>query len=209
MKRAMVFLLCAVLLSNIPSALSESVTAESIYLRAFDLFSKGDIEQAAKIFEVLELYKDAAEHARYCRAILAGKEGDFGKAIDLFSAPGSLYDSKEYASYYKGRIQEAKGNSQEALAFYLAAPYIDEVNLYLHSDSERLIWPTKYALDKKVRVYGKEGKYWWWLRSPGDQQARAACISPDGSVDEVGNGIQTKGGFIRPAIWVDLNALPK
>ncbi len=67
--------------------------------------------------------------------------------------------------------------------------------------------------DKRIaRVLGKEGAWWWWLRSPGRIGVKAVYIfGTDGNIGIQGNNI-LKGnlsdgwctGGMRPALWVKL-----
>jgi hypothetical protein len=85
---------------------------------------------------------------------------------------------------------------------------LNEARRYLGSDNERFGWVTNYAKANGAYQSKDTSAGWWWLRSPGDEQARAASVSSKGPVDDVGNGANVKGGLVRPAIWVDINSLP-
>lgn len=45
----------------------------------------------------------------------------------------------------------------------------------------------------------------WWLRSPGDRQSYAACISEVGYISSAGNRVDNSTVAVRPAIWISLN----
>ncbi len=45
---------------------------------------------------------------------------------------------------------------------------------------------------------------WWWLRSPGGNNGRAAGIDSDGSILMHGDCVDYIGGGIRPALWLKL-----
>lgn len=70
--------------------------------------------------------------------------------------------------------------------------------------------PTPYALARGAWVSSDDptydGKYaaWWWLRSPGGEQNRAARVSPEGGL--VGSSVSYTYTMIRPVIWVDLSS---
>lgn len=70
--------------------------------------------------------------------------------------------------------------------------------------------PTPYALARGTWVSSDDptydGKYaaWWWLRSPGGEQNRAARVSPEGGL--VGSSVSYTYTMIRPVIWVDLSS---
>lgn len=63
-----------------------------------------------------------------------------------------------------------------------------------------------------ARLHGKEGSWWWWLRSPGRVNVKAVYIfGTDGNIGIQGNNI-LKGnisdgkctGGVRPALWLKL-----
>ena len=43
---------------------------------------------------------------------------------------------------------------------------------------------------------------WWWLRSPGYYQSRAALVDTDGSLNR--NSVDYVSGSVRPALWVNI-----
>ncbi|MDR0848876.1 MAG: DUF6273 domain-containing protein [Propionibacteriaceae bacterium] len=98
-------------------------------------------------------------------------------------------DNKEY--------ETKSGNSTKDRVFLLS---LDEVAQHLKDNNTRV-----------ARFNGSAG--WWWLRSPGYRQSRAALVHGDGGVDDsgyavyddggLGNGV---GGCVRPALWLDLKA---
>lgn len=47
---------------------------------------------------------------------------------------------------------------------------------------------------------------WWWLRSPGEKQNRAAIVDCDGELRD--KYTDSEGGAIRPAFWLDLDKAP-
>jgi hypothetical protein len=86
---------------------------------------------------------------------------------------------------------------------------INEANRYFSSDSVRKCVSTDYAIaqgaDKSYK-YKVGGNYscWWWLRSPGDNQRRAAYVYFDGSVYLSGHDVGDDGVCVRPALWINL-----
>ena len=73
--------------------------------------------------------------------------------------------------------------------------------------------PTTYARSQGMaiseRYYIQSGAImiypgWWWLRSPGSKNNRAACMWEDGSLTDM--YVDTETGGVRPAIWLDLDA---
>ena len=48
---------------------------------------------------------------------------------------------------------------------------------------------------------------WWWLRSPGNNQNNAANVNNDGGVGSNGSRVNRDNYGVRPALWIDLDAL--
>ncbi len=100
---------------------------------------------------------------------------------------------------------------------------IEEVCKYFGDSTDKLQNRGKnqrYWLERKdennikriARLLGKEGSWWWWLRSPGRVNVKAVYIfGTDGSIGIQGNNI-LKGniadgkctGGVRPALWLKL-----
>ena len=88
------------------------------------------------------------------------------------------------------------GNTTEDQVFLLS---ITEVEKYLRFKNERMCEPTrlwKSELDTCA----------WWLRSPGETQLVASYVGYDGFVFTHGEDVEYGKG-IRPALWIDLNAM--
>ena len=47
-----------------------------------------------------------------------------------------------------------------------------------------------------------DGCGWWWVRSPGYRNGSAAYVNYDGVINYYGYRVNTKGGCVRPALWV-------
>lgn len=94
------------------------------------------------------------------------------------------------------------GNATQDQVFLLS---ITEANKYFSSDSARHCKPTDYAVANGARE-SYSGNCWWWLRSPGDYQYRAACVLSVGDVLEDGYGVDRDSSAVRPALWIDLNS---
>lgn len=64
--------------------------------------------------------------------------------------------------------------------------------------------------DEKSRIaeyFGNDRCYWWWLRSPGDSNTRAANIIWDGSINYSGYGVYDMNGGVRPVFYLNLSNL--
>ncbi|SHI66083.1 DUF6273 domain-containing protein [Lutispora thermophila] len=87
-------------------------------------------------------------------------------------------------------------------------------NLYNPNKSQRYWFHKKDVNNSKriARLESTVGVWWWWLRSPGRFNVRAAYIHGDGNVGIQGNNI-LKGnasdgrctGGVRPALWLRLD----
>ncbi|MBF4692165.1 DUF6273 domain-containing protein [Fusibacter ferrireducens] len=87
-------------------------------------------------------------------------------------------------------------------------------NLYNRGKNQRYWFERKDKNnDKRIaRLQGKEGSWWWWLRSPGRVNVKAVYIfGTDGNIGIQGNNV-LKGnisdgrctGGVRPALWLKL-----
>jgi len=93
------------------------------------------------------------------------------------------------------------GNNTQDHIFLLSCP---EVDAYLGFGVPRFCHSTLYA---KTKVGMKESfsSCMWWLRTPGAEQNRAACIDLGGFLCE--DGYYVNGAAIcavRPALWIEL-----
>jgi len=95
------------------------------------------------------------------------------------------------------------GNATQDQVFLLS---ITEANKYFSVDREKWCEPTDYAVANGAYVSSSNGNCWWWLRSPGYGQDRAASVFSDGDVDEYGDNVNYDDGAVRPALWIDLNS---
>ena len=86
--------------------------------------------------------------------------------------------------------------------------------LYHPGKNQRYCFQRKDANNSKRLAYllGKDGTWWWWLRSPGRNNVKAVYIfGTDGCVGIQGNNIlkgnldegRCRGG-VRPALWLKL-----
>ena len=101
------------------------------------------------------------------------------------------------------------GNATKDKIFLLS---INEANKYFASDEARKCVPTAYAkangawFSNKYTLDG-EATCWWWLRSPGFPQDFAAYVYDVGNVRSRGDYVYLGSGCVRPAMWIDLDAI--
>ena len=75
-----------------------------------------------------------------------------------------------------------------------------EAHRYFGSNGDRACRLTAYA--KAQPGNSNSAKCWWWLRSPGEEQHQAGCVSGDGAVVTV--SVDSNLAALRPAMWVDI-----
>lgn len=95
-----------------------------------------------------------------------------------------------------------QGNATQDKAFLLS---IQEAKQYFKNDDERCCKPSNTARSKRVYL-GDNGNCWWWLRSAGNIQSRAAIVRSNGSVGEIGCDVYSGSGGVCPALWINLNS---
>ena len=95
------------------------------------------------------------------------------------------------------------GNNTEDKVYLLSYA---EAKDYFDSDSERTCKPTSYAKTRTNLVYtDANGNRSWWLRSPSSLTS-ATFVNYDGSLISVGK-VNFKVPAVRPALWIDLDAV--
>ena len=107
------------------------------------------------------------------------------------------------------------GNNTQDKVFLLS---YEEANEYLGvTDGDRMnmksrVVPTDYAIQQGAYTIGAyktaEGKApgWWWLRSPGINQLRAAIVDYAGSAEFYSTSVDTDRGCVRPVLWINLDS---
>jgi len=93
------------------------------------------------------------------------------------------------------------GNNTQDRLFFLS---VDEAEEYFALDEERTGMPTAYAIAKGIAVK-ENGECYWWLRTPGDLQHKAAGVGGGGSIDYDGAITDYRMGGVRPAMWIELD----
>lgn len=78
-----------------------------------------------------------------------------------------------------------------------------EVYKYFRYNEERRCGATRYAISKMFPNSGRDGKFDWWLRSPGISAQEAVIVGADGCIYTKGLDVNIHCG-IRPALWVAL-----
>lgn len=80
---------------------------------------------------------------------------------------------------------------------------VAEAGEYFSSQAERKCTATSYAIANGVETV--DGSCWWWLRSPGEEQAWSAFVNYVGFVASHGYTVYDRSIAVRPAMWIKLN----
>lgn len=114
---------------------------------------------------------------------------------------------------YSGWNTSGGNNTQDKvfLLSYAEANQYFGVTYDNSSNTKSRVAPTAYAFAQGA---GENSSYktadgidagWWWLRSPGYNQSRAADVFPVGSLFYI--DVNYASGSVRPALWVNIEAL--
>jgi len=111
-----------------------------------------------------------------------------------------------WGMFYGEPFNTPGGKPTDDHVFLLSVPEILKYfpGLELHTDSDDDKW--YYEADKRLVVNFNTSGSWWWLRSPGSTQGRAAYVYRDGNVRLDGNGVSRGTGGVRPALWLNLKS---
>jgi len=150
---------------------------------------------------------------------------------DLADVTWEICDIRQYlnSEFYNHFAEEEKALIREALIKNAANPwhgtsggndtvdrvfllsveeavgYFGDSGLLRNGNSKNEFWLNDQYNSPRI-AYGVGGRAsWWWLRSPGGDQSRVACIGRDGGIFIGGLGVDDIGGGVRPALWVSLN----
>ena len=96
-----------------------------------------------------------------------------------------------------------QGNDTEDKVFLLS---VKELEKYFKNDEDRKCTPTKLAINNGAYM-NDNGQCWWWLRSLGVNSYEASSVITNGSVDFVGNDVDSNNDSVRPAMWVKTEGL--
>ncbi len=108
----------------------------------------------------------------------------------------SVTVNAEKNPYYR----TSAGNSTMDQVFLLS---ITEAKEYFSSNSLRTCKGTEYCYARGAYKDGS-GECWWWLRSPGRNNYNASGVDEDGLINS--GDVSSRGGVVRPALWVDLES---
>lgn len=114
-----------------------------------------------------------------------------------------LTTTLENPGYTNGSGQYIKGGNDTRDKIFLLS--MDEVKEYFSNNKSRKAGYTSYAASQGANVYDQYGgPCYWWLRSPGLTQNRAACVDINGYPYRDGSYVNYIYAAVRPAMWVDI-----
>ena len=125
---------------------------EGTYKSAQNLLSKGKYEEAAKKFESLGSYEDAATLTLYCKSLALAESGDYQNGIAGLESLGDYKDCAMRITYYIGRYYEDLVNEGNYDYLSQAKQFYNSNPLFLDSSkrAENLI-PNLYAKAESFR----------------------------------------------------------
>lgn len=103
-------------------------------------------------------------------------------------------------------------NTQDKIFLLSYAEARQYFNISEHMNIQSRIEPTAFAVKNGAstalayRTEDDKASGWWWLRSPGYAQNRAAYVEGDGSLSNF-VGMDDDSACVRPVLWIDLDAL--
>ena len=101
------------------------------------------------------------------------------------------------------------GNNTDDKLFLLS--YAEADSYFLIDSINARVAPTNYAIkrggriDNRTKTEDGGASGWWWLRSPGYTQGRAAAIGNEGALHYY--TVYSSNLVVRPALWLDLNMI--
>lgn len=116
-------------------------------------------------------------------------------------AESSLISSTDVKAEKNPLYDSDPGADTQDRVFLLS---ISEAEKYFGSVSQSKCTCSAYATAQGA-YSDSNGKCWWWLRSPGFTNSRAAYINLEGQGIVNGNSIDTGSGCVRPALWINLD----
>lgn len=75
---------------------------------------------------------------------------------------------------------------------------------YFPSKTDRLLYPTAYAVAQNAWKDSGTGTGWWLLLTPGKAGNYVVSINTDGSLDIPGGGVASDKALVRPVIWIEV-----
>lgn len=135
------------------------------------------------------------------------------------------FNAEEQAAILTTNVDNSKNQGSSEYSTNGGNNTMDKVFLLSYAEADRhfdieswndagLIEPTAYAIAQGAEIYDDDddddydddvNRVDWWLRSPGDSQTEAMIVDYSGTAfHELVDDTQT---FVRPAMWVNLEAL--
>ncbi len=111
----------------------------------------------------------------------------------------SCFSKDEQKFILKAKIRNNAGDDTEDRIFLLST---EEADRYFRDDDDRRCRPSPLCRNRKA--WTEEGCCWYWLRSAGVNQNRAAGVDTYGGIYKEGSLVDLDYGSVRPAFYLDL-----
>ncbi len=111
----------------------------------------------------------------------------------------SCFSEDEQKYILKAKIKNNAGDDTDDRIFLLST---EEADRYFRDDDDRRCRPS--PLCRNRNAWTEEGCCWYWLRSSGFNQKRAAGVDTYGGIYKEGSLVDLDFGSIRPAFYLDL-----
>ena len=120
------------------------------------------------------------------------------------------FNEQERSLIKTSNLANNTGPSTEDRIFLLS---VDEAKSFFATDNDRACKPTNYAVKNGAYKAGSlfsflfggiAGNAWWWLRSSGYGNLRAAVVFSSGGIGDNGDGVIRSDGSVRPDLRLAL-----
>ena len=118
----------------------------------------------------------------------------------------SDFYNNSFTAEEKGIITQTS-TSTYATQNYLFLLNAAEAEQLFDSDKARQCQATAYAISRGTYVNAADQICWWWLRTSGNAQLTAASVRCEGDINKNGYAVNSTLAGVRPAMWIDLNAI--
>ena len=121
--------------------------------------------------------------------------------------------NKAFSAWEKSMIAQVRNHTEDTPYndVYGGRDTIDRIFVLSREEAEMYLpkrscpcEATYHARQSGAYEFGKTGKYWWWLRSPGSSSNAAMGVSAEGNVTTAGFSVAYFGAVVRPALWLIL-----
>lgn len=148
--RVFLLLMCMLLLLGLSACSGDKSLS---YNKAVDLFAGGDYAEAAKAFDRLGDYANAATYAAYSHGLVLYEQGQYGAAEPYFAQTRSfMYGEDRYQYCHAHGLMEAGQHAEAAAVFKSMGAFEDAPMQYEYAHARA----AEDAKDYETALYGYE-----------------------------------------------------